>query len=220
MFMPLFSWFKITRSLDFKIAQFNNNLCEAGSAFKDAVNYYLEEGISTNFNTAFAMVQKYEATNDDLRREIETNLFSYTLIPDSRGDVLTLIESLDKILNKYESILLQISIEKPVIPESYAEYFNDITEAVTNCTESLVKSSKAFFKNITEVKSHIYNVVFLKEESAKTCSIFQKALFENNELELIHKSQIRSLGNSINEITHLAANITDKLTIFTIKRIA
>ena len=66
--------------------------------FKIAIKVYLNEGYTEEFEHKLQDVHKMESDADHLRRAIETKLYAQTLIPDSRGDVLGLIENLDQLL--------------------------------------------------------------------------------------------------------------------------
>ena len=63
-------------------------------------------------------VSHLEATNDSLRREIENQLYAQMIMPDMRSDILKLIEGCDKIINKYETDLILLSIEKTKNPKT------------------------------------------------------------------------------------------------------
>ena len=91
--------------------------------FKIAIKVYLTEGYTEEFEQKLQDVNKMESEADHLRRAIETQLYTQTLIPDSRGDVLGLIENLDQLLNLFEGSLWAFSIERPDIPK---EFHNDL----------------------------------------------------------------------------------------------
>ena len=220
MLTHLFAWLKVNKVLDLKIAEFNNNISLSGNLFKNAITLYLKEGNSLEFENLFLKVKKYEGSNDKLRREIETTLFLHTLIPESRGDVLVIIESLDKIINKYEKILQDFIIEKPVIPIDIKKLFLDLTDSVCQASGLLIKAANSFFINITEVQNNCSDILFYIRESNKISSNLKQVIFENERIELIHKSQIGSFVDSIKMIADLSKHTADKLINFTIKRVA
>ena len=82
---------------------------------------------------------------DTLRRTIETQLYTQTLIPESRGDVLGLIENLDRILGFFEGTLWGLSIEKPDIPAEFHEGYRNLTNTGGEAVEAMVLASRAFF---------------------------------------------------------------------------
>lgn len=110
------SVFRRTKALEREIDEFMDNLSQSGLAFQRAVRIFLAEGRSTEFEEKLSQVNELESRTDDLRRSIELQLYTQTLIPESRGDVLGLLENLDSILNLFEGTLWGFSIENPEIP--------------------------------------------------------------------------------------------------------
>jgi len=64
-----------------------------------------------------------ESRADSLRRSIETRLYLETLIPEFRGDVLGLLESSDKVMNRLTETLTQFQVETPEILEDLKPMF-------------------------------------------------------------------------------------------------
>ena len=108
--------FRRTLALEGEIDKFLDLMSEGGILFKYAIQIYIEHGSSKQFEEKLQQVNKIESTADNLRRSIERQLYSQTLIPDARGDVLGLLENLDNITNLIEGTLWAFSIENPIIP--------------------------------------------------------------------------------------------------------
>ena len=100
-----FSLFKRTSELESKIDQFFDKLAEASVIYRLAVRGYLREGVSEEFKERLDTVGELETQADSLRRDIEQKLYKNILIPDSRGDVLGLIETADDVLTLFQSSL-------------------------------------------------------------------------------------------------------------------
>ena len=112
------SLFRRSRALESEIEEFMEKLSESSLMFKTAIKMYLADGCTLNFEQKLQDVNKMESDADNLRRAIETKLYAQTLIPESRGDVLGLIENLDQLLNRFESSLWAFAIESPTFPTS------------------------------------------------------------------------------------------------------
>ena len=117
--------FKKTRELDNKINEFFNNVSEAGLVYVRAITLYLENGASEEFAQKRQEVSAFEARNDQLRRDVEAQLYEHTLLPDSRADVLELLEGVDKVINKYEANLYMYEIETTSARILYIWYLDD-----------------------------------------------------------------------------------------------
>ena len=140
-----------TRDLEGQIDDFLDKISESAVVFKLAVKVYLKEGANGEFTERLAAVNTMESEADTLRRDIEKALYTYTLIPDSRGDVLGLIETLDQILGLFEGALWAFDIEKPEIPEEFKSDYRKLTNRVVDAVDALVLGARAFFKSPHEV---------------------------------------------------------------------
>ena len=211
------SMFGRTRALESEIDDFLDKLSQGSILFKIAIKTYLVEGCSDEFEHKLQDVNKMESDADHLRRAIETKLYAQTLIPDSRGDVLGLIENLDQLLNLYEGTLWAFSIETPEIPEEFHSDFERLTDMAVQCAEALVLASRAFFRNPDGVGDHNHKVMFFEKEADKIGTKLKRAIFAAD-LDLSRKTHMRNFVEHIDNVADLSEDIADRLAIYTIKR--
>ena len=211
------SMFGRTHALEGEIDDFLDKLSQCALLFKIAIKVYLNEGCTDEFERKLQDVNKMESDADYLRRAIETQLYAQTLIPESRGDVLGLIENLDKLLNLFESSLWAFSIEQPDIPEKFHNDFDALTDMAVQSVETLVLASRAFFRNIDAVSDHNHKVMFYEKEADKVSTKLKKAIF-SSELDLSRKSQLRNFVEHIDNVPDWAEDVADRLAIYSIKR--
>jgi len=206
-----------TQALESEIDDFLDKLLQSSLLFKTAVNLYLKKGYTPDFEQKLQDVNKMESTADHLRRAIETKLYAQTLIPESRGDVLGLIENLDHLLNLLEGALWAFSIEKPDIPEEFHADYETLTEMAVQSVESLVLASRAFFRNIEAVGDHNHKVMLYEKEADKIGTKLKKAIFASD-LDLSRKSHLRNFVEQIDDVPDWAEDVADRLAIYSIKR--
>ena len=215
-----FGLFAKTRELDKKINEFLNNISEAAILYAKHIAFYIDSGAaaSDEFDHKIREVSGYEARNDYLRREIEVRLYMKTLIPESRSDVMKLLEGLDKILNKFEENLIEFSIERPEIPEHAAGLLKELAENTSRTVETIILSSRAFFMNVTAVNDHIHKVMFFKRQGDQICYRLKRKIFADESLPLSHKNQLREFADTIAGIAEWAEDVGDALAIYAIKQ--
>ncbi len=206
-----------TRALENQIDEFLDKLSEAGLVFKRAIKLYLKKGQGKEFDALLEQCTGIEHRGDELRRAIETDLYAQTLIPDLRGDVLSLLENMDYLLNIYEANLYRFSIEGPEIPASFRRGFKELTETVVTCVEAVVLAARAFFRDIEAVRDHNSKVMFHETEADKISTKLKRAVFASN-LQLAHKTQLRYFAERVDELANEAEDIADALAIYAIKR--
>ena len=209
--------FRRTKALEAQIDQFLDKLSQSALVFRRAVEIYLAEGATAEFEEKLAQVNDLESQADNLRRSVETQLYAETLIPESRGDVLGLIENLDSVINLCEGGLWAFSIETPDIPAEFHADYRALTEEVINTVESLVLGSRAFFRNIEAVHDHMHKVMFYEKEADKISTKLKKAIFATD-LPLSHKAHLRNFVVHIDNLANKSEDVADRLAIYTIKR--
>ena len=118
--------FSKTRELESQIDEFCDKVDQGAMTFKFGINSYINDDYAA-FEEKLTQINQLESQGDSLRRNVERRLYEQTLIPESRGDVLGLLENMDSILNKCEGAMWQFAIEKPHIPEEFrADYVLNI----------------------------------------------------------------------------------------------
>lgn len=211
------SLFRRAKSLEGEIDDFLNKVSESAMAFSIAIEIYIAHGQTAEFEEKLTHVNTLEGEADHLRRSIETKLYSQTLIPESRGDVLGLMETLDSVLNMMEGTLWAFSIERPSIPEAFRADFNDLTRRVVQCADALVQGARAFFRNIEAVPDHNHKVMFFEKEADKVSTKLKRAIFDSD-LPLPNKTHLRYFVENIDNIADSSEDVADRLAIYTIKR--
>ncbi len=209
--------FRRTKVLENQIDGFLDKLSESGLLFKRAVQIYLDEGASAGFDEKLQAVNGLESEADDLRRSVIAQLYTQTLIPESRGDVLGLLENLDSVLSYYEGALWGFSIEQPDIPPEFRTDFALLCDQAVLAVESIVLASRAFFRNIEAVHDHMHKVMFYEKEADKISTKLKRAIF-GSDLPLSHKAHLRSFVEHIDNVADQSEDVADRLAIYTIKR--
>ena len=214
---PSLQLFRRTRQLEKQIDSFFDKLSESSVVYRLAVRVYLKEGANEEFEERLVRVNKLESEADDLRRDIETQLYSNTLIPDSRGDVLGLIETVDQLLTQFEGSWWAFSIEKPDIPEELRPGLKKLTNMVVKAADELGLGARAFFRSPHDVPAYNHKVQLYEKEADIISTALKRDIFDS-ELELPRKLHLREFVEAIDGIADLAEDVADRLAIYSIKR--
>ncbi len=209
--------FNKTRVLERQIDDFFDKVSEAGLVFSRAMEMYLAVGASDEFESLLQQEADIEGKGDTLRRNIEMELYAQTLIPDLRGDVLRLLEDMDRLMNVYEGNLYRISIQQPDVPEQFHAGYLELTRTVVTCVESVVMAARSFFRDINAVRDHNARVIFHETEADKISTRLQRAIF-SSDLPLDRKMHLRYFVERIDDLANAAEDVADTLAIYAIKR--
>ncbi|MCI0513049.1 DUF47 family protein [candidate division KSB1 bacterium] len=208
--------FKSTKQLEIEIDEFLDAVGQGAIVFKFGVNNYLQKD-PANFFEQLKLIATLESKADNLRRTIENKLYTHTLIPEHRGDVLGLLESTDNVIDQMKETLNQFDIETPDIPTELNKDFLDLTEMSVLATDSLVQAIRAFFKDVNAVKNHLHKVYFYEKEADRIGDNLKRHAFRLD-LHLSNKNHLRYFALHIQQVSDNAEAVADRLAICAIKR--
>lgn len=213
----MYSIFRATKDLVRKIDSFIDLVSESVLHFEEGLKLYLA-GSEQEFNERLAVIKGLEGRADELRQEIEAQLYVQTLIPESRGDVLEVLEHMDDIIDFSKSIMLDFCVERPDIPVQLHDRLRKLGETAVDSTQALVQSARAFFYDVNKVKDHLHKVKFFENESDYISEKAKREIFEMD-IALERKLHIKHFVVSIDSISDIAEDISNRLSIASMKRI-
>lgn len=204
--------------LQILIDQFIDTIEKTALVFHEGIINYLErkgESFGNYLNTLILLEEKA----DSLRHESKYKLYSYMLIPESRGDVLGIIETLDDVVDVCKKCLVQLSIEKPEIPEEFKDNYLDICKFTTKTMTELMKATRAFFTELKLVENYINKVHFYEHEVDKLEERLQRKIFSSNcSFDLAKKMQLRYFVEKLSAPSDMAESVAERLSVYAIKR--
>lgn len=212
--MPLL--FKSTKILESQIDEFLDAVSQGALVFKDAIKNYLENQ-KTKFVENTGTIKNLESAADKLRRQIENHLYSHSLIPEHRGDVLGLLESMDNVVDTAKSTVNHFAIESPAIQPELVKDFLDLTDKSTQAAEFIVLASRAFFRDPRAVKDHLHKVYFYEKEADKIAEQLKRLIFKL-EIDLSCKIHLSQFVQHVDHLADRSEEVADRLSIYAIKR--
>jgi uncharacterized protein len=208
--------FKKTKKVELQIDEYLDHIVQGGLVFREGVRFYLE-GRLEEFEARLAVLREMENTADGLRRAIESQLYLKTLIPESRGDVLGLLESADRVLNITTDTLLEFSVEIPSLPKEVHRPFLDMVEYAVNCCDHTVGGIRAYFRNLEAVRDHINKVQLYRRETNRMAENIKRTIFRRR-MSLSKKIHVRYFSYHVERIAEQSDDVCDRLAIAAIKK--
>jgi predicted phosphate transport protein (TIGR00153 family) len=169
------------------------------------------------------VVEKARATHqaesraDDTRREICILLYGKALFPESRGDILGLLESTDKLANAADAVVRKIRHQHLSVPTQWAGDVRELVARSCTCSRELVKAVRMLFQDYHSAM-HLADRVGELESRADDSEF---ALIEKifcSDLTTGEKILLRDLVSNISDIADRAENAGDRVRIVAIKR--
>ena len=206
-----------TKRLEIQIEEFLDKVTESTELFSIAFKVYLAEGVDTQFEEFMNRIQATEREGDELRRQIETELYERTLIPDLRSDVIWLIENMDKLTNTCKANLFRLSIQQPEIPDKLRATYIELIDITIDCVDKVVFTARNFFEDHESVADLAREVALLETKADEVSSPLQRRIFDSD-LDLSQKMQLRYFVEHFDELANQSEDIADQLAISAIKR--
>lgn len=208
--------FSRSKALETQIDDFLDTVSRGSIVFKKGLREYLE-GRTVDFESAINEISRLENLADELRRAVEKQIYTYSLIPDIRGDVLGLLENMDTVINAEKKTLIQFSVESPDIPAELGREYQALADVCMNSAESLVSAVRAFFHDFNMVGDHLHKVYYFEKEADRISERLKRKIFGSG-LELSRKIHLRYFALHIEDISDRAEDVADRLGISSIKR--
>lgn len=186
------------------------------NCFRDGVRHYCEHGLEGL--DAFARTTHHgESQCDRIRRLIEVELFEKSLMPESREDIMMLLEQLDLVINQSEEIIRQIVLERIVLPNDYLEDFGELGATCHRASQLVMDQALSGFEGETDIQTLGDRIDHLESEADQTEQAMVGRLFTSN-LELAEKMLYRDLVRATARLGDLAEDAANMITVCRVKR--
>ncbi len=207
-----------SKSTEAHVYAFLDQLTAVQHEFVKLWRSYIEKGAdSDDFCAALQRIHEIEHRADELNREIETTLYLKTLIPDLRSDLASLIELMDGIINLNDTVSSHLNIERPIVPAVINEDFFMALATLGDTIDHTVLCARSFLSDLQRVQEYHTKVMLLENDTAALCNKIKTTLFQSD-LQLVEKIHLRYFVDRIQQIAELAEDVSDRISIYTLKR--
>ena len=209
--------FKKEQQLEGLIYNYLENLGMIQNHFCKAMSICLKSGVSDDFCFLMDQTHKYESRADDLRDEINELMYSRALIPESREDIMALLERVDEIPRYFEQILNMIRTQKIIFPEFLILDIQELIRVSMESCDLMAKQIDVFLKK----KEGIRVLMSTIDQNESHCDHIERRiivkLFESD-LEPFMKLQLKEMVIVLGEISDQADRVSKRVNIMTMKR--
>jgi hypothetical protein len=161
-------------------------------------------------------VRQKESEADSIRRNAETTMYSGAFLAQSRGDMLGLIEAVDKVANKAETVVDVIYLQSLKIPDSLRDKYVKEYECSVEAFKALAVAVQNLFEDIDKAKNAVLEVERWENTGDGIERALIKEVFSLN-IELARRIQLRELALQIGDIADRAEDASDRIEIVILK---
>jgi uncharacterized protein len=209
--------FKKEQQLESLISQYLENLSRTQEHFVKAMDTCLDEGLCGEFAFLIEQTHKFESKADEIRDEINYLMYSRALIPESREDIMSLIEQVEVIPRIFELILHLIRTQKLKIPDIIMLDVKDLIRISVESCELMIKQIDLMLKNRQGIRALMSTI----DHNESHCDHIERSLmlkvFEAD-MDLVHKLQLKELIIAMGEVSDQADRVSKRVNILTLKR--
>ena len=162
-------------------------------------------------------VHLHERKADDIRREIEVLMYAKALFPESRGDILALVESIDRIANQSEKAVWMMQTHHLTIPPAFQPGILTLAKVSAEAASELLEASAKLFTNYKIAAEFLGKVDQLESEADRIEATLTEQVFLSD-LEGVRKILMRDLIHNLAQVSDRAHNVADRIRIIIAKR--
>jgi len=209
--------YKNVKELVFDIDEFIDTVEQGALVFKEGVTNYLN-GEKESFADKIERIDKLEATADKLQRKIEDGFYRHSILPQNAGDIESMIDKIDEIIDISKDNLYQFADELPFIPKELTSDYKRLVDTSTESALATFPAARTFFREPVKVREMLSKVYFYEKEADKISRNIKRRLFHDiKDLELSQKMHLRYFALHIETVSDKAEGLADTLSILALK---
>jgi len=210
-------FFKKERQLESLIDLYLENLTRTQEHFVKAMETCLDEGLCEEFGFLIDQTHKFESKADEIRDEINLLMYSRALIPESREDIMNLIEQVEIIPRIFELVLHLIRAQKIKLPEFIKLDVKDLIRISVESCELMIKQIDLMMKNRQGIRALMATI----DRNESHCDHIERSLMIkvfDSDLDKVDQLQLKELIIALGEISDQADRVSKRVNIITLKR--
>ena len=166
---------------------------------------------------SFESVHLAEGRADDIRRELENLMYSRALFPESRGDILGLIEAMDRVPNCAESAVRMILNQHISLPPEICDQITELVSVCTKCVLTMLEGVSQLFNNFIDASITVGKIDKLESEADRIEFDLTNRIFSSDMPDL-QKILLRDLVDKIGGVADRSESVGDRIRIMVAKR--
>lgn len=186
--------------------------------FNKAMESLIESGVSKEFDLEYKKSTMLESDADSILHDIEGFLYKKSLLPESREDVLILLEKFDDVLDGADHILKYVDTRNIKIPQFIADDIREMLKVSIECYENTRDAILDLLGKRIMIKTYIRTINDYESIVDKLQMEVTKKIF-SSEIDNFHKLLLAELTVAIGKLTDYCENAADSIAIMNIKRI-
>jgi len=210
-------FFKKEQQLEALIYNYLENLESIQQNFSKGLNLCLDVGNCDDLNFLADQTHKFESRADDILEEINQLMYSKALIPESRGDIMGLLEAIDEIPGYFELIFDMIQNQKLVIPDFLIADIRELIRISLESCSLMIEQVDVMLKKKENIRSLLATI----DQNESHCDHIERRMIAkifDSALDPFLKLQLKEMVLVLGDISDQVDRVSKRINIINIKR--
>ena len=203
--------------IESKLASYRDQVSQCMAGFQNAFRQYIDSSDRAELEENLTTAHRAESQADDTRRAIEEMMYSQALFPESRGDVLGLLEAMDRVPNKAEQSMRTLLHQHVKVPSELGPRVLELVDVSCRCVDAMLDGTANLFSDFASAMVAVNNIDRLESEADQIESDLVEKIFSSS-LDGVEKILLRDLVDDLADISDRAENVGDRIRITVAKR--
>ena len=205
------------RAVEKEIFEYLKLINSGKITFVNSLLEYLKTNKIKDLIASAENVHSYESKADDTKRNIEHALYGKALLPEFRGDIMRLLERLDRLPNECQTILDMIGLQNLIIPGILKEQLIELIQVNALSVDEVISLIRDLFTNPKEVEKYAKKIDQLESQSDSKERELIRKIFSSKSIDKCDRLLLKELVIEIGSLSDNAEMISDMVTIINIK---
>lgn len=194
-------------------------ICNTGmKLFDQVMNYFLDHGNDTEFENHISHIREIEGKADAILHKIEKLLYKKSLLPESREDLMRLLERYDDIIDCTNHILRYLNTRNMLIPDFIKDDIREMVKTSLLCYDQV----RLAIEDLLGKRQNIMNFVRTINDYESLCDEIQARIIKTiflHDIDKFDKIILTELINIIAKLTDHCEDAADHITLINVKRV-
>lgn len=209
--------FRKEHQIEQQLIRYADELMECRRHFALAMDLYLREGLCEDFRFQVEQTHRAETQADDLRYAVETTMYEKALLPESRGDILGLLENADEVPGVMDRVLRIIDTRGIRVPAFMAVDLREMIDVSLRSVDACVQQFRGLFNGHADERALMRQIEDDERHVDHLERRLMRSLFES-ESEPFVKLQNKDLLMELGEVSDRAHQVSRRMYILSVKR--
>ncbi|MFW5980629.1 MAG: DUF47 domain-containing protein [Halanaerobiaceae bacterium] len=199
-------------------ANFNECVQECLFCSLEAILEYINNYENEEVERLTRIVHRAESEADEYRREIINKLLQGTLMPNTRGDLMNLIEDIDDIADNAEDVLDSTLFIALDLSELNQQQIEDMVEQIKKQYQKLARAVSNIFTDMSQAMTDAGQLENIESSIDDIEENIIRKISKRDDLELAQKLAYRDTISEISDLADTIENAGDIIEIIVATR--